>query len=281
MAAVIVFAVADDLHGIIAVQQAQSGLLVNVEILIGIIVVHIEGHFKLHAADGIYQFADGLPLQQDVVVRGDSGQLGHMLFQGGHAIFHLRSLVLPLIDGVNGIQTLAVVAYIHDGVAGQIQSVEHLLIDVVAEQQHGVCGSAHHIQAGHQEGIDPLLSAAFGNVGTFYLPVLQINVPHGTEIPGRCIQTGQLGGLEAKGNYRPSQDNQRRNQRCTLQDPVPDLLPPGHAGHPIPVLPHPACQCRAAVFFSSGFLILSHHYASFVRVTPRSRNQAWACLVFL
>ena len=48
---VVVVAEAHDLHGLLAVKLLQSCLEVDVQVLIGVVVVHVAGHVELNAAD--------------------------------------------------------------------------------------------------------------------------------------------------------------------------------------------------------------------------------------
>ena len=140
MASIVVLPVADDLHGIVAAEQAQPRLLVDVQVLTrgGVVIVHIEGDLELHAAHGIHQFSDGLPLHDDIEVRGNARQVGHLFLQGGHAVFHLGALVLALVIVIHRVQPLAGGAHVDHGVPGQAETIHLFVHRVIGEQDHGV-----------------------------------------------------------------------------------------------------------------------------------------------
>ena len=48
---VVVVAEAHDLHGLLAVQVLETGLEVDVQVLVGVVVVHILGHVEVDAVD--------------------------------------------------------------------------------------------------------------------------------------------------------------------------------------------------------------------------------------
>ena len=81
----------------------------DVQILPGIVIVHVKGDVKVHAAQGIYQLADRLPLHHDIEVGIHAGELAHLLFQRVHAVFHplrLRQIGGAPVTGIYRIEPL-------------------------------------------------------------------------------------------------------------------------------------------------------------------------------
>ena len=233
MAAVVVLPVADDLHGIVAAEQAQPRLLVDVQVLTGggVVIVHIEGDLKLHAAHGIHQFSDGLPLHDDVEVRGDARQAAHLFFQGGHTVFHLGALVLALVIVVHRIQALAGGAHVDHGVPGQTQAVHLFVHRVIGEQDHSIgIAAAGGVLTHQEEGIHPVLPSALGHAGHLSADIT------GQDIPALGIYIGQLGHPDPALQDQESRNDNQGDDHRPLQQAITDALCPGKPGHPPAVL---------------------------------------------
>ena len=268
VAAVVVLPVADHLHGIVPVQQAQARLLVDMQVLIGVVIVHVEGDLEFHAADGVHQLADGLPLHHHIEVGADARQLGHLILQGGHTVLHLGGLVLAPVVVIHRVQPLAGGAHVHHGVPGQIQALNGLGLGVIGQQQHGVSRAADHVPAHHQEGIYPLPPAAVGCGLSAGL------LAGGGLVDHRLIR--QVGHPDP-----PPQGQQPRQQHHdhAQQHPAADAL--------LPVQPRPpkAQSCKGPLPFrrmvlSFSVLVLSHHVQSSI-VTPAASSQSRAIKVLL
>ena len=106
---VIVLPETDDLHGVLPVQHPQSLLLVDMQVLIGVVIVHVEGDLKLHPSHGVNQAADGLPLHHNIEVRVDAGEAADLFFQGGHTLFEplvLTQRFVPPVAVEDSVQPL-------------------------------------------------------------------------------------------------------------------------------------------------------------------------------
>ena len=151
MGAIVVLAEADNLHGVLAVQQAVPCLLVDVQVLARgwVVIVHIKGHLEIDSANGVHQFPDSLPLHQDIEVRVDSSKVAHLLLQGGHSLFHpllLWQVAGPPIPSVHHIEPLLCApcgAGVDHRVPEQADGIDSLILSVIGYQQHCVCGIAH------------------------------------------------------------------------------------------------------------------------------------------
>ena len=143
----VVVAVAEDLHGVVPAEKAVARRLVDMEILIGVVVVHVLGHVEVHAADGVHDLPHGVPFHHHLEVRLEAHQLGNLLVEVLDA--PLASAVV-IIDGVD---PLDVPGDVHHGIPGDGHDGGLLVRHVVAGQQHGVrISAAAGIPAQDQDG---------------------------------------------------------------------------------------------------------------------------------
>ena len=164
---VVVVAVAQHLHGIVAGEQAIPLLLVDVQILIGVVIVHVPGHIEPHAAHGVHDLAHGLPLHHDLVVWLKADQLGDLLVEGLDALVPAAAIV------VHGVDALDVVGDVHHGVPGDGHDGGLLIGHVVAGQQHGVrVAAAAGIPAQDEHRIVVLALALTAGLGTHALAIV-------------------------------------------------------------------------------------------------------------
>ena len=236
MASIIVLPPADDLHGVVAIQLTVARLLMDVQILIGVVVVHVKGDIKVHAAQSVHQVADGLPLHQNIEVRCDAGDLGHLLPQGLHALSHpltLGQVGGTPVPGIHRVNALAGGAGVDHSVSGHIQALDGLVVGVVGEQQNGVRGPTGHVPSCHQEGIDALLAPATGNVGHFR-PV-EGQVGHAVSI-GILGKVGQVRYANPSAEHRPHHNHNNGQNGGHLQTAVTNPLSTVQSGHPILIL---------------------------------------------
>ena len=76
---------AHHLQGIRPIQQTGPLCKVNGEVLIRIVVVHVNGDIELHAADGVDQRLEASEVHQHGVVHRNPQLIGHHLGQKFHA----------------------------------------------------------------------------------------------------------------------------------------------------------------------------------------------------
>ena len=131
-AAAIVLPPANDLHGVVSVQQPVALGLVDDQVLIGVIIMHIVGHVKIYAADGVHQLAHGLPLDNDLVIRLKAHQLGDLL------IYRLDALFSTAVGIIDGIDLFHIPGDVHHGVPGNGHDHGLLVRHIIGCQQHGV-----------------------------------------------------------------------------------------------------------------------------------------------
>ena len=150
-AAVIILSPADHLHGIVAIQKAITLGLFNYQILIGIMVIHVIGHIKIHAADGIHDFSHSFPLDDHLIVRFKTHQLGDLLVEC------LEALVSSAIHIIYRVDFLHIPGDVHHGISGDRHNRGLLVCHVIACQQHCIrITAASGVSAQHQNGIEVL-----------------------------------------------------------------------------------------------------------------------------
>ena len=81
VASIIVSPPANDLRGILAAEKAVALLLVDVEILIGIIIVHGKRHVKPNASQSIDHLRHGVRIRHEVVVGIYAGEALYLLHE--------------------------------------------------------------------------------------------------------------------------------------------------------------------------------------------------------
>ena len=227
---IVVVAPADQAHGLFAVELLIALFQVDVQVLTrgGIVIVHIKGDIKVHAAQGLHHLAYRIPLHHYVEVGDDAGELAHLFLQGGDSLFYLGVRVGPLVVVIYRIEpvTAAFPVHVDHGVPGQAHAVNGLVLGIKGDEDHGVgVAAAAGILAYQQEGVDPILSAALGHIGQLGSVIAGVLVPFGGQI--RNIR--QLHPrLQAHGRSHP--DHGQHDQ--DLKQAVADLLSPAHPGHP-------------------------------------------------
>ena len=75
VAHIVVVAVAQHLHHILAAEQTVALGLVNVQVLIGVVVIHVARHVKVDTAHGFDDLSDRVPLDDDLVIRLKADEL--------------------------------------------------------------------------------------------------------------------------------------------------------------------------------------------------------------
>ena len=127
-----VVAVAQHLHYIAAAEFAVTLGLVNVQILIGIVVVHVARHIVVNAAHGLHDRADRVPFDNDLIVRLEADELGNLLIEC------LDTLFSPAVVVVDGVDALDVPGDVDHCVARDGHDRRLLVGHVVAREQHRV-----------------------------------------------------------------------------------------------------------------------------------------------
>ena len=128
----VVVPVADDLHGVVAGEEAIALLLMDVEVLRGVVVVHIPGHVEVHAAHGVHDLTHGVPFHHHLIIRLKAHQLRDLLIEVLDALL-TRAVVI-----VNGVDPLDIPRDVHHGVPGNGHDRGLLIGHIIACQEHGV-----------------------------------------------------------------------------------------------------------------------------------------------
>ena len=76
---------ADYPHGVGAVEILNALFEMDTEVLNGIVIVHVDGYIKIHAANGVHQRFKAGEVHGNGVVHRDAQLIGHHLRQLGHA----------------------------------------------------------------------------------------------------------------------------------------------------------------------------------------------------
>ena len=214
------------------------------QVLIGIVVVHIKWDVEVHSAQGVHQLADGLPLHHHIEVGVDAGQAAHLLLQGSHAVLHplgLRQVggaPVAVVHHVDPLQRTALGAGVDHSVPWQADGVQALVVGVERKEEDGVRQAAGHVPPHHQEGVVALLPSALGHIGQLCpreLDVLSLPGLLGGVRAGRR-RVRHLGHPYPGAHHRPDRDDGDGQDHRRLEQAVPDALSPGHPGDPLPAL---------------------------------------------
>ena len=142
--AVGVVAEAADLQGLLARQVLHPGLEVNVQVLGGVIVVHLHGNVEVHAAHGVYHLHKGVQIQGDIEVKGEAHQV--------------RDHVPQVLDARNQAGVDLGVGGVHQGVPGDGDHSDLLVGHVIGDHHDGVSVAAGLVRHRQKEGIGLFLS---------------------------------------------------------------------------------------------------------------------------
>ena len=72
---------ADDLHRLLPVEMARAFGEVNVQVLIGVVIIHVDGNVKIHAVDLIDQRDEALEIDRDIEINRYAEQVFDLLHQ--------------------------------------------------------------------------------------------------------------------------------------------------------------------------------------------------------
>ena len=122
-----------DLHGLLAVQVLHALFKVDMQVLIGVVVVHVDRHFKIHAVDLIHQLDKALEVYAHGEVHGDAQKL--------------FDLIAQLLRAALGIGVVELVAVAHQRVARQAHKVDGLIYGVKAHQNIRVAAAGVIVDA--------------------------------------------------------------------------------------------------------------------------------------
>jgi len=145
---------ADHPHGIGAVEVLDALFEMDAEVLNGIVIVHVDGHIEIHAADGLHQRGKALQIDADRVIHRNTQLLRHGVGQ---------KLRAALIIGVVDFAGLAV----NDGlgVPGDADAVNVAVHRVYRHKDVGVATAVVIVKAGKEDCVEPALALQVGTKG--------------------------------------------------------------------------------------------------------------------
>ena len=166
--------------------MVRALLEVDVEILVGVVIVHIHRDVKIYAANGVDQLHKGPQIHGDIVVHRDAQQAGDL---------RLGLADAAVVVGI--VQLLHRPGHVQQGVAGQADHVDRLLIRIQRHQQIGVAAAVLVVQAAQEDCIIVLLALTGRREGigrAALLPALELLGSGGVPSErGRVIQGRLLG----------------------------------------------------------------------------------------
>ena len=146
---IVVVAPAHQAHGLLAVELLQARLKVDLQILPGVLIVHLTRHIHLHAADEVHDLHKGFQIDLDVIVGRKSDELFEVRFQSVHTQ-----------DAVHRVDLLDVPLDVDHCVARDAHQAQILVGHVVGDDHDRVGIALALIRTQHKEGIKILLALA-------------------------------------------------------------------------------------------------------------------------
>ena len=220
VAAVVVVAVAHHPHGGLSVQQLIALTQMDVEVLGGVVIVHVPGDIEVDPADGVHQLAHRIPLNNHMEVGVDAGELAHFCFQ------RVESVISAAGPVVHPVELHNLVAEGDIGIPGQAHYRQLLVGHVVGRQHHDIgVAAAAGVLAHNQEGIALLLPGP-GQAGDLYRDLIAVLVDRGGV--NRVGHHRRRGGKQPEGGV--AYHNDRRDDCGHNKQNMQDLLPAGALG---------------------------------------------------
>ena len=190
-------------------------------------VVHVVGHVEVHAADGLHDRADGLPLHDHLIVRLKADELGDLLIE------RLDALIAPAVVVVDGVDLLHIPWDVHHRVARDGHDRRLLVRHVVAREQHrvGVAASAR-VAAEHKDRVEILAFPLAAHARTHTVAVVDLIDLRPVGILLRIVLVRQLRRTDlqqiaADGDHADEQHRRQRGdeQSFGVGENALDLLP--------------------------------------------------------
>ena len=269
---IVVLAETEDLHDLLPVQVLEALVDVDVQILGGVVVVHIHGHFKIYAADGGGQLAHRLPLHHDVEVRGKADGVGNGVHQGGHPLVPAAGVV------IDGVDLLDVPGLVDNGVPGDAHGVELLVLHIIGDHHDGVgVSTASRIPPHQQKGIIVLFPARRRQVGRLISGDLRGLGAWSHGIALLRLGVGPDGDLrldKEKPGYRKDHHHQSGQENDNQIDHTQDFLPGGQGLFCLPGRMAPLVLLFGQVLAATSVFFFWVH-----QVRPFRKSLAWRVLV--
>ena len=113
---------AHHLQGVLPVQVLHALFQVDVQVLIGVVIVHVQGDLKVHAADLVHQLHEGLDVHLNVEVHRDA-----------HGVRHGVPHLLRAAGVVGVVDLVGVAVDVDAGVPGDADAGDGLVLGVKAD----------------------------------------------------------------------------------------------------------------------------------------------------
>ena len=126
----------------------------DMQVLVGVVVVHIPRYVEFHAAHGVHYPPHRFPLNDHIEVGKHAGQVSHMIFQ----VFHTAAA--GFLGVVHAVDLFNAPGYIDGRIPWNTHHVHLLVGYVVGHQNDGVRPAAGGIPAQQEEGEIVLLPSA-------------------------------------------------------------------------------------------------------------------------
>ena len=166
----------------------------DLEILIGVIIVHILRYIKPHATQGVHQLAHGVGIHHEVVVGEDTGEVTDLMLEV------LDAAALGEGRTVYGADPLVLPGHIHRRVPGDGEKVHFSGLHVVSGQEEGIRVFRSVVRPHDQEGV-------------YALPAVEKGI-------APRLAEGEAGDGAAVGSISgilPAAEGQHRRQGCAQQ----------------------------------------------------------------
>ena len=122
----------EDLHHALPIQMLHPLGDMDMQVLGRIVVIHVDGDLKVHAANGLRHLAHGLPLHHYGKVGDKAHQLAHLVEE------RLDALVSSPVYVIDGVDALDVPGDVDHGVTGNVHDAQLLIGHIVGHQHHRV-----------------------------------------------------------------------------------------------------------------------------------------------
>ena len=144
---------ADHPDGLLRVQLLIAFFQMDVKILIGVVIIHVDGYIKIYPADGLHNGTEGIQIHRYIVIHRHTKQFGYRL---GHG--------LALAVSVYGIDLAVFAVAQHQGIPGNGHQGGGFVVGIKAAQHNRVRPEVALIAAGEQAGINSLPSGVYHHV---------------------------------------------------------------------------------------------------------------------
>ena len=140
----------------------------DVQVLVGVVVVHVDGDLEVHTADGVHQRLEACQIHGHGEVHGDAQLLSHDVRQLLHAAAAEGGVDLVVFAVPDGL-----------GVPGDADAVDAAVFRVHAQEDVGVAVAVAVVGPGEQDGVEVVLPLQVGGPGQGLRVLLRCLLPGG------------------------------------------------------------------------------------------------------